>query len=92
MPFVPWPSDRLGYGCPDRIAKFNVARRLPTPESDVLRGGFEQHHFDVLRRNVEGVKVLHHRSIQLPLGFEGAPFEQDDLDSGEAFPRGARLT
>ena len=75
----------------DGVANINIAGRLPAPESDVLRGGFEQHYFDVGRRNVEGTKVFHYRSIQLALGIEGAAFEQDDLDSCEAFPRTARL-
>src|SRR4051794_9213883 len=52
--------------------------RRSSPDSDhqakwtefaTATGGFDQHHFDVLRRNVEGAKVLHHRSIQLALGF-----------------------
>jgi hypothetical protein len=74
----------------DGISKVEVARRLPTPEADVLRAGFEQHNLHILRTNLEWVKILHHGSVQFSLRLAGATHEQNNLDPREAFPGGKR--
>lgn len=75
---------------PEGVSEIDVARRRSAPESNIFEGGLDQYDLHVLRKDPEGMEILHHQPIQLSLRFERAAREEDDPDPREAFPRGMR--